>query len=213
MPSPPRNLPGAARIVPQLARLDHHRAFQLDAFDRAVAHVALAHRHRAGLAVLERPPAPAAALDALHHEAPLGLRDGCRRTPPRRRAAHDAPAGTRSGIAWRSALTMASTTVGTMPLQPAIGAGKRAIMMLPSGMMTSSARNEPSLTGSSGAGQRLVGDARAGVGARVDRGLALGRAAATGRWSCAPDFTVTLTWIGTSSPLSTPSSSIDADAS
>ena len=47
-------------------------------------------------------------------------------------------------------MTMASTTVGTMPLQPAIGAGKRAIMMLPSGMMTLSARNEPSLTGSSG---------------------------------------------------------------
>src|SRR4029079_7311211 len=63
----------AAGIGPQRAALHHHRAFQLDAFDRAVAHVTLADRDRAGLAVLERPAAPAAALDALHHEAALGL--------------------------------------------------------------------------------------------------------------------------------------------
>jgi hypothetical protein len=60
------------------------------------------------------------------------------------------PAGTRSRIAGASALTMVSTTVGTMMLQLDIGAGYRAIMTLPSGMITSSARNEPSLTGSSG---------------------------------------------------------------
>src|SRR4029453_19647633 len=67
-------LAGPTGIGAQCARLDQDRAFELDAFDRAVAHVALAHRHRAGLAVLERPPAPAAAFDALHHEAALGLR-------------------------------------------------------------------------------------------------------------------------------------------
>ena len=60
------------------------------------------------------------------------------------------PAGTRSRIACDSALTMVSTTIGTIRLQPDIGAGKRAIMMMPSGMITLSARNEPSFTGSSG---------------------------------------------------------------
>ncbi len=49
-----------------------------------------------------------------------------------------------------SAATIVSTTIGTIMLQLAIGAGKRAIMMLPSGMITLSARKEPSLTGSSG---------------------------------------------------------------
>src|SRR5262249_28463820 len=59
---------GAAGIAPQRTALDQDRALELDAFDRAVAHVALAHRHGRGLAVLERPAAPAAAFDALHHE-------------------------------------------------------------------------------------------------------------------------------------------------
>ncbi len=60
------------------------------------------------------------------------------------------PAGTRSGMARASAATMVSTTIGTIMLQVDIGAGKRAIITLPSGMITSSARNEPSFTGSSG---------------------------------------------------------------
>src|SRR5262249_47325521 len=64
----------AAGIRAQRAALDQARAFELDAFDRTVAHVPLAHRHRAGLAVFERPAAPAAAFDALHDEAPVGLR-------------------------------------------------------------------------------------------------------------------------------------------
>src|SRR5207248_1597379 len=51
-----------------------HRAFELDALDRAVAHVALADRDGGGLAVLCRPSAPAAAFDALYDEAALGLR-------------------------------------------------------------------------------------------------------------------------------------------
>ncbi len=76
--------------------------------------------------------------------------DARRRTPPRRRAGRDGRPARGPASPWRSAATMASTTVGTIALQPAIGAGKRAIMMLPSGMMTLSARNEPSLTGSSG---------------------------------------------------------------
>src|SRR5262249_56711944 len=66
-------LAGAARMAAQRAALDQHRAFELDALDRAVAHVALAHRNRGWLAVLGGPSAPAAALDALHHEAALGL--------------------------------------------------------------------------------------------------------------------------------------------
>src|SRR5262249_31004171 len=65
-------LAGAAGIGAQRAAFDQHRALELDPFDRAVAHVALAHRDGAGFAVLERPPAPAAALDALHHEPPVG---------------------------------------------------------------------------------------------------------------------------------------------
>src|SRR5207245_788249 len=64
---------GAAGIAPQRAALDQDRALELDAFDRAVAHVSLAHRHGRRLAILERPAAPSAAFDALYHEAALGL--------------------------------------------------------------------------------------------------------------------------------------------
>src|SRR5207245_709104 len=64
---------GATGVPPQRAALDQDRALELDAFDRAVAHVALAHRHGRRLAILERPAAPAAAFDALYHEAALGL--------------------------------------------------------------------------------------------------------------------------------------------
>src|SRR6516165_1605175 len=59
------------------------------------------------------------------------------------------PAGTRSGMAGASAATMVSTTIGTITLKLDIGAGKRAIMTLPSGIITLSARKEPSLTESS----------------------------------------------------------------
>src|SRR5262245_62683104 len=45
---------GAAGIAPQRAALDQNRAFELDAFDRAIAHVALTDRYGRGLAVLER---------------------------------------------------------------------------------------------------------------------------------------------------------------
>src|SRR5438105_3615521 len=64
----------AARILAQPAALHQHRAFELDALDRAVAHVALADRNGGGFAVLRRPSAPAAAFEALHHETPPGLR-------------------------------------------------------------------------------------------------------------------------------------------
>src|SRR5262245_53595318 len=50
---------GAAGIAPQRAALDQNRALELDAFDRAIAHVALTDRYGRGLAVLERPAAPA----------------------------------------------------------------------------------------------------------------------------------------------------------
>src|SRR6516165_477976 len=55
---------GTAGIRAQRAGLDQDRAFELDAFDRTVAHVALAHRHRSGFAVFERAATPAAAFDA-----------------------------------------------------------------------------------------------------------------------------------------------------
>src|SRR5438105_15399400 len=66
-------LAGAAGIPAQRAAFHQHRAFELDTLDRSVAHVALAHRDGGGFAVLERTPAPAAAFDALHHEAAAGL--------------------------------------------------------------------------------------------------------------------------------------------
>src|SRR5882672_6611088 len=67
-------LPRAAGIPAQRAAFHQHRAFELDALDRAVAHVALADRDGGGLAVLAGTAAPAAAFDALDHEAALGLR-------------------------------------------------------------------------------------------------------------------------------------------
>ena len=72
-PEPAAMPAGAAGILAQAAALDQHRAFELDAFDRAVAHVALAHRHGGRLAVLGRPAAPAAAFDALDDETALAL--------------------------------------------------------------------------------------------------------------------------------------------
>src|SRR5262249_23090632 len=48
---------GAARILAEAALLDHHRAFQFDRLNGAVAHIALADRDRAGFAVLMRPAA------------------------------------------------------------------------------------------------------------------------------------------------------------
>src|SRR5262245_4826353 len=64
---------GAAGVAPQRTAFHQHRALELDALDRAVAHIALAYRDRRGLAVLERPAAPAATFDALHHEAAFGF--------------------------------------------------------------------------------------------------------------------------------------------
>ena len=100
MPSPPRYLPAPPESVRSARLSHHHRALQLDALDRAVAHVALADRDGAGLAVLERPAAPAAALDALHDEA-RAWSSGCDAEEHDRAAEQrrDAPAGTRSGIA------------------------------------------------------------------------------------------------------------------
>src|SRR5579862_2332959 len=67
-------LAGTAGIDAQRPAFHHHRAFQLDAFDRGIAHVALANRNRAGLAVFRRSPAPTAALDALDDETAFCLR-------------------------------------------------------------------------------------------------------------------------------------------
>src|SRR5205807_2429269 len=64
---------GAAVVAPQGAARDHPQARELDVLDPAIAHSALANRDGCGLAILERPSAPAAALNALHHEAAPGL--------------------------------------------------------------------------------------------------------------------------------------------
>ena len=176
MPSPPRNLPAPQESGPQRAALDHHRAFQLDALDRAVAHVALADRDRAGLAVLERPAAPAAALDALHHEAALGLGMGAEE--------HHGAAEQRV-MAGRHAVRH---RVGERP-DDGVDHGRHDAA--PARHRRGEARHHDVAFGDDDleraerafvdrierAGQRLVGDARAGIGARVDRGLALGRAA------------------------------------
>src|SRR5437879_10314172 len=65
---------GAAGIGAQCTTLDQNRALEFDAFDRAIAHVALTHRDRARLAVFVRTPAPAAALQALHDERAVRFR-------------------------------------------------------------------------------------------------------------------------------------------
>ncbi len=58
-------------------------------------------------------------------------------------------------MALANAFHTVSTTVGSAPLQPAMRMGYVAIIMLPSGMMTLSARNDPSFTGPSGAVRAL----------------------------------------------------------
>src|SRR5439155_14873827 len=73
-------------------------AFELDALDRAVAHVALADRDGGGLAVFARPSAPSPAFDALHDEAALGLRMHAKEYD---RAAEEAVVGGRHAIAHR----------------------------------------------------------------------------------------------------------------
>ena len=108
---------------------------------------------------------------------------------------------------------MVSTTVGTMALQPDIGAGKRAIMMLPSGMMTFERAERAFVDRVERPGQRLVGDARARVGARVDRRLALGRAAGQIDGHVAALDVDLDARSAPLRPLITPSSSIDAVAS
>src|SRR5579864_5600046 len=71
---PAAELAGAAGIGAQSAALDQHWRLHFDRFDAAIAHIALAHRDRRGFAVLGRPTAPAAALDALDDESLAGLR-------------------------------------------------------------------------------------------------------------------------------------------
>src|SRR5216684_8433956 len=106
-------------------------------------------------------------------------------------------------MALASALMMVSTTVGTMMLQPAIGAGYFAIIMLPSGMITSSARNEPSLTGSSGPVSALYAT-RAPASVR-EFTAALRSAEQPDRSTVMlPDLTVTFAWILTRSLGVTP---------
>ena len=87
------------------------------------------------------------------------------------------PAGTLSGIAGASAVTIASTTVGTIALQPDIGAGKRAIMMFPSGIIDIERAEGALVDRLQRRRQRLVGDACARERAGVDRRAPLAGAA------------------------------------
>ena len=59
-------------------------------------------------------------------------------------------AGTTSGSAGASAFRMVSITVGSATLHRPIAAGGRALTIVPSGLTTSSARKQPSLTSRSG---------------------------------------------------------------
>src|SRR5712691_1803240 len=170
---PAAELAGAAGILPQLPAFDHHRAFKLDAFDRAVAHVALADRDRAGRPVLERPAAPAAALDALHHEAPPGRGMG---PEEYHRAAEQA------------VMTGGHALGHGLGQRPDDGVDHDGHDAAPARHRGREARHHDVAFGDDDleraerafvdgierAGERLVGDARAGKGARIDRGLALG---------------------------------------
>src|SRR5262249_46138855 len=65
---------GAAGIIAQRTRIDDHRGFELDGFDRRVAHVALTDRHGSGFAIFPWTGAPAAAFDGLQDEVALLVR-------------------------------------------------------------------------------------------------------------------------------------------
>ena len=142
---------------------------QLDGLDRRVAHVALADRHRrASSPSSQRPSAPAAALDALHDEA----RPVAASKPKNTSAPPRAP--------WCAA-GMRSRQRGRQRAQDRVDHGRqrhaparhRRRVAAPSscclpGSSTFSARKRALVDGSSGRGQRLVGDVGAGQRARVD---------------------------------------------
>ena len=169
-------LAGAAGIGAQRPALDDHRALQFDALDGGVAHVTLADRHGAGFSVLARPAAPAAALDALDDEA-----------PPRFwvDAEEHHSAAEESVVAGGHAILHG----GTERLDDGVDDGRDH--HAPAGHRRGIARHHDVALGDDHveraerafvdrferAGQRLVGDARARIGARVDSRLALARAA------------------------------------
>jgi hypothetical protein len=93
--------------------------------------------------------APPAAFDTCTIKRRFVL-GAARRTRQIRRAGHDGQPEHGPASPWRAPPRSCPRRVGTMALQPDIGAGNLAIMTLPSGMMTLSAPNEPSLSGSSG---------------------------------------------------------------
>ena len=109
-------------------------------------------------------------------------------------------------------MRIVSTTVGTIRLQPDIGAGYRAIIILPSGIITSSARNAPSLDGSSGEVSALYATL---APARVRELMPAFRSGEQPERSMviSPCATVTRAWIRTRSLRSIPSLSRNDSAS
>ena len=90
IPSPPRYFPAPPESA-RSAALDQHRAFELDPFDRAVAHVALDTRKRCRT---RRPRTAARPSRRLRCSAPRTAawsRDACRRTRRPRRGARGVP--------------------------------------------------------------------------------------------------------------------------
>ncbi len=103
--------------------------------------------------------------------------DACRRTPPRRRAAHDARPARGPASPWPARLTMAvdHRRHDAAPARHRRGEARHHDVAFGDDDLERAER--AFVDRIERAGQRLVGDARAGIGARVDRGLALGRAA------------------------------------
>src|SRR5262249_62081568 len=69
-PEPAAMTAGAAGVRAQCEALDQEGILDLLKLDRRIAHIALADRHRGGLAILARPPAPAAAENVHQQETP-----------------------------------------------------------------------------------------------------------------------------------------------
>src|SRR5215470_7952963 len=169
-------LAGAAGVAPQRAAFDQHRALELDALDRAVAHVALADRHGRGLAILERSATPAAAFDALHHEAALSLwvhaeeYDRAAEEPMvtgRHLGAHRRRQRLHDGVHHRGH--------DDAPARHRRRKARHHDVAFRDDDLECAER--ASVDGLERAGQRLIGDAGARKRARVDAGAALGRAA------------------------------------
>src|SRR6185312_11188346 len=165
-----------ARIRAEAALLDEDRNFQLHRFDRSVAHIALADRNAGGFAILGGTSAPARALDALGDEAPLGL--GIDAEENDRAAAHHAVMRRRNlvrhGGRERGDHDIDDGRQDSAPARHRRGIARHHDVAL--GQDDVECAERALIHGRHGLRQRLVGDAGAGEGARVESALSLARA-------------------------------------